>query len=204
LSGGRSSPSGPNIELAIEGALSIPIRSPLSLFDLILISDSLNVRGEWEAVGLGPNEEVLLSGGWDWNDGRGIRVVWNGEGSLWRLSDGFGRGDVSSTTVTLIMAGMRGGGSSSEECGVFVGPERFTISMSGLLSLCVDRSIAGDSGGGMYKGGGEFSWFDPGVIPIDLSWGTGDAAGVFDIVDDFSVSESGSWFWSIVECRGHD
>jgi hypothetical protein len=32
------------------------IGSSPSLFDLVLISDPLNVRGEWEAVVLGPYE----------------------------------------------------------------------------------------------------------------------------------------------------
>jgi hypothetical protein len=32
------------------------IGSSPPLFDLILVSDSLNVRGEWEAVVLGPYE----------------------------------------------------------------------------------------------------------------------------------------------------
>ena len=73
------------------------------------------------------------------------------------MSDRFGRGDVLSMMVALTIAGTRGGGSLSEKCGVVVGPERFAISISALLSLCIDRSIAGDGGGGMYKGGGEFS-----------------------------------------------
>jgi hypothetical protein len=65
LDGVGEGPSGPDIELTIEDALSISIGSSLALFDLVLIPDSLNVKGEWTAVILGPNKEVLVSGGWD-------------------------------------------------------------------------------------------------------------------------------------------
>jgi hypothetical protein len=54
--GGRRSPSGPDIELTIEDILSISIGSSPSLFNLVSVADSLNIRGEWEAVILGPNE----------------------------------------------------------------------------------------------------------------------------------------------------
>jgi hypothetical protein len=70
------------MELTIEDTLSISIGSSPTLFDLILIPDSLNVRGEWEAVILGPNKEVLISGRWDRDDWGRVRVVWDGDGSL--------------------------------------------------------------------------------------------------------------------------
>jgi hypothetical protein len=50
--GGRRSPSGPDIE----DDMLTSIWMSLSLFDLVLVSDLLNVRGEWEAVVLGPYE----------------------------------------------------------------------------------------------------------------------------------------------------
>jgi hypothetical protein len=52
LDGGRRSPSGPDIEDDVLTSIGM---SP-SLFGLILVSDPLNVRGEWEAVVLGPYE----------------------------------------------------------------------------------------------------------------------------------------------------
>jgi hypothetical protein len=61
------------------------IRLPPPLFNLELVSDPLNVRGEWEAVVLSPYEKVLVSGGRDGNDWGRVRVVWNGDGSLWRV-----------------------------------------------------------------------------------------------------------------------
>jgi hypothetical protein len=51
-SAGSRSPSGPDIEDDMLAAIGV---SP-SLLDLILIPDSLNVRGEWETVVLGPYE----------------------------------------------------------------------------------------------------------------------------------------------------
>jgi hypothetical protein len=49
---GSSSPSGPDIEDDMLCTIGL---SP-SLCDLVLISDLLDVRGEWEAVVLGPYE----------------------------------------------------------------------------------------------------------------------------------------------------
>jgi hypothetical protein len=80
--GGSTSPSSPDIEDDVLGSIGL---SP-SLRDLVLVPDLLNVRGEWEAVILGPNEEVLISGGRDVDDWGRVRVVWNGEGSLWRVT----------------------------------------------------------------------------------------------------------------------
>jgi hypothetical protein len=48
--GGSKSPSGPDIEDDVLGSIGL---SP-SLLNLVLVSDSLNIRGEWEAVVLGP------------------------------------------------------------------------------------------------------------------------------------------------------
>jgi hypothetical protein len=56
----------------------------------------------------------------------------------------------------------------------------------------------------MSKGGGEFSWSGEGVIPVDPFCRVGDAAGVFDIVEDLSVGVGILGFWSVVECGGHD
>jgi hypothetical protein len=80
-----------------------------------------------------------------------------------------GRGDVSSITVTvfIITAGTRR--ASFKESGVLVAPDSFSILMSGLLSPPADRPVAGEGGGGMNKGGGEFSCSGEGVIPVDLS-----------------------------------
>jgi hypothetical protein len=50
--GGRRSPSGPDIEDDVLTSIGLPP----SLLDLILVSDPLNIRGEWEAVVLGPYE----------------------------------------------------------------------------------------------------------------------------------------------------
>jgi hypothetical protein len=49
---GSRSPSSPDIE----DDMLATVRLPPSLLDLILAPDSLNVRGEWEAVVLGPYE----------------------------------------------------------------------------------------------------------------------------------------------------
>jgi hypothetical protein len=163
--GGSRSPSIPDIEDDVLRSIGL---SP-SLCNLELVPDSLNVRGEWKAVVLGPNEEVLVSGGRDGNDWGRVRVVWDGEGSLWSVTWGSGRGDVSliMVTVFIITAGSRA--AASKESGVFVTPDTFSISMSGLLSPSIDRPIAGEGGGGMNKGGGEFSWSGEGVVPVDLS-----------------------------------
>jgi hypothetical protein len=58
------------------------IGSSPSLLDLVLIPDSLNVRGEWEEVVLGPYKKVLVSGSRDGKDWGGVRVIWDGDGSL--------------------------------------------------------------------------------------------------------------------------
>jgi hypothetical protein len=44
------------MELAIEDALSVPCWLSPSLLNIVSISDSLNVREEWEVIMLGPNE----------------------------------------------------------------------------------------------------------------------------------------------------
>jgi hypothetical protein len=62
--GGINSPSSPDIEDDVLSSIGLPP----SLRDLVLVPDSLNVRGEWKAVVLGPYEEVLVSGGWDGDD----------------------------------------------------------------------------------------------------------------------------------------
>jgi hypothetical protein len=49
---GTRSPSSPNIEDDVLCSVGLPP----SLLGLILVSDPLNVRGEWEAVVLGPYE----------------------------------------------------------------------------------------------------------------------------------------------------
>jgi hypothetical protein len=93
---------------------------------------------------------------------------------------------------------------SFKKSGVFVTPDRFSIPVSGLLGPCVDQSITGDDRGGMGKGGGEFSCSGEGVVPVDLSWGVRDAAGVCDIVEDVGVGVGRLRLWSVVECGGHD
>jgi hypothetical protein len=162
--GGSNSPSGPDIEDDVLTSIGL---SP-SLRDLVLVSDPLNVRGEWKAVVFGPYEEVLVSGGRDVDDWGRVRVVRNGEGSLWRVMCGSGRGDVSSITVTVSIVTVGGWSRAVKECGVFVAPDSFSISVSGLLSPAADRPVAGEGGGGMNKGGGEFSWSGEGVVPVDL------------------------------------
>jgi hypothetical protein len=164
--GGINSPSIPDIEDDVLG----PVGLPPSLCDLVLIPDSLNIRGEWKAVVLGPNEEVLVSGGRDGDDWGRVRVVWNGDGSLWSVTWGSGRGDRSSTTVTVFIVTAGSRAVASKESGVFVAPDTFSILMSGLLSPSIDRPVAGEGGGGMNKGGGEFSWSGEGVVPVDLPW----------------------------------
>jgi hypothetical protein len=46
----------------------------------------------------------------------------------------------------------------------------FVIFVSGLLTPCVDQSIAGDGGSGMYKGGGEFFWLGEGDVAVEFPW----------------------------------
>jgi hypothetical protein len=100
---------------------------------------------------------------------------------------GLGRGDVSSITVTVFIVTTGGWRGLFKKSGVLVTPNRFSIFMSGLLGPCVDRSIVGDAGGRMYKGGGEFSCSGEGVVPVDPSCRVGDAVGVRDIVKDIGV-----------------
>jgi hypothetical protein len=50
--GGSKSPSGPDIE----DDMFASIGSSPSLLNLVLVSDPLNIRGEWEVVVLGPYE----------------------------------------------------------------------------------------------------------------------------------------------------
>jgi hypothetical protein len=104
--------------------------------------------------------------------------------------------------VSIIGTGSRT--AAFKESGVFVAPDMFLISMSGLLSPSIDRPISGDGGGGMNKGGGEFSCSGEGVVPVDLACRVGDTAGICDIVKDVGVSVGWLAFWSIVECGGHD
>jgi hypothetical protein len=87
--------------------------------------------------------------------------------------------------VSFVATGIRT--AAFKESWVFVAPDMFSISMSGLLSPSVDRPVAGDGGGGMNKGGGEFSWFGEGVVPVEPSCRVGDVAGVCDIVKDVGV-----------------
>jgi hypothetical protein len=191
------------MELAIEDALSRSIRLPLSSFNLIGIPDLLNVTGEWVVVVLGPREKVLISGGRDVDDWGRVRVVWNGEGSLWRVTCGSGRGEVSSITLTVSIITTGGWRLSFKESGVFVTPDRFSIPVSGLLGPRIDRSIVGEGGGGMSKGGGEFSCSGEGVVPVEFPWRGGDMAGVRDIVKGVGVGVGWLGLWSVVECERH-
>jgi hypothetical protein len=50
-------------------------------------------------------------------------------------------------------------------------PERFSILVSEDLTPCIDQSIIGKGGGGMNKGGGEFSFSDDGAVEYKLSRG---------------------------------
>jgi hypothetical protein len=75
---------------------------------------------------------------------------------------------VSSITVTVSIVTTGGWRVTFKKSGVFVTPDMFSISVSGLLTPSVNRTISGDGGGGMNKGGGEFSWFGEGVVPVDL------------------------------------
>ena len=80
-----------------------------------------------------------------------------------------GRGEVSSITLTVSIVTTGGWRAAFKKSGVFVAPDMFSISMSGLLGPCIDRFIIRDDGGGMYKGGGEFSWLGEGVVPVEPS-----------------------------------
>jgi hypothetical protein len=115
-----------------------------------------------------------------------------------------GRGDVSSITVMVLIITTGGRRGAFKESGVFVTPDMFSIPMSGLLSPCVDRPVTGEGGGGMSKGGGEFSCSGEGVVPVDLSWRGGDVVGVRDIVKVVGVGVDCLRFWLIVECGRHD
>jgi hypothetical protein len=81
---------------------------------------------------------------------------------------GSGRGDVSSMTVTVSIITAGGWRRAVKECGVLVAPDSFSISMSGLLSPAADRPVIGEGGGGMNKGGGEFSCSGEGVVPVEF------------------------------------
>jgi hypothetical protein len=81
---------------------------------------------------------------------------------------GSGRGDVSSITVTVFIVTAGTCRAAFKESGVLVAPDSFSISVSGLLSPAADRPVAGEGGGGMNKGGGEFSCLGEGVVPVDL------------------------------------
>jgi hypothetical protein len=116
---------------------------------------------------------------------------------------GSGRGDVSSITVAMLIVGAGSRTAAFKESGVLVASDMFSISVSGLLRPRVDRPVAGDGGGGMYKGGGEFSWFGEGVIPVDPSCGIGDSAGVCDIVKGVGVCVGWIGFGSVVESGRH-
>ena len=115
-----------------------------------------------------------------------------------------GRGDVLLIMVMMSIVTAGGWRGLFKKSGVLVTPDMFSIFMSGLLGPSVDRSIVGDGGGGVNKGGGEFSWSGEGVVPVDPSCRVGDAAGVCDIVEDVGVSIGWLRFWSVVECGGHD
>jgi hypothetical protein len=115
-----------------------------------------------------------------------------------------GRGDMLSITTVVSIVTTGGWRVAFKKSGVFVTPDMFLISMSGLLSPSVDRPVAGDGGGGMNKGGGEFSWSGEGVVPVDLSCRVGDVAGVYDIVEDVGVVVGWLSFCLVVECGGHD
>jgi hypothetical protein len=81
---------------------------------------------------------------------------------------GSGRGDMSSITVTVFIVTAGTCRVAFKKSGVLVAPDSFSISMSGLLSPSTDRPVAGEGGGGMNKGGGEFSWSGEGVVPVEL------------------------------------
>jgi hypothetical protein len=128
------------------------------------------VKGEWREGLLAPNEAFRLSGGQDDDDGGWVGLIWNTDG---RGKGGFRRGDVSSMTVVtvitmgVVIAACKRGLFPSEG-GTVVDREAFSIFVSGDLTPCMDRSIVRDGGGGMNKGGGEFSWSGEGLVPVDL------------------------------------
>src|SRR5947208_8763787 len=103
-------------------------------------------------------------------------------------------GDVSSITVSVFIVTTGTCRAAFKESGVFVTPDMFSISMSGLLSPSIDRPVTGEGGGGMNKGGGEFSWVGEGVVPVDLRWRVGDAAGACGLVRDVGVCGFGVGF----------
>ena len=110
---------------------------------------------------------------------------------------------MSSITVAMSIIGTGSRTAAFKESGVLVAPDSFAISVSGLLRPRVDRPVAGDGGGGMYKGGGEFSWFGEGVVPVDPSCRIGDSADVCDIVKGVGVCVGWIGFWSVVESGRH-
>jgi hypothetical protein len=81
---------------------------------------------------------------------------------------GSGRGDVSSITATVLIVATGTCRAAFKKSGVFVAPDSFSILVSGLLTPSIDRPVAGEGGGGMNKGGGEFSCSGEGVVLIDL------------------------------------
>ena len=156
------------MELTIEGVLSCPLGLVNHSSNMRVMPSLQKVKGKWREGLLAPNEAFHLSGSRDDDNGGWVRLIpiGNMDG---RGRGGSGRGDVSSTTVvTLIMTGVRWGGLFSSEGGTMVEWEAFSIFMSGDLTPCMDQSITGDGGGGMNKGGGEFSWFGEGLVPVDL------------------------------------
>ena len=95
-------------------------------------------------------------------------MVDGGSAGCWR------RGHISSTNVVMVTAGgARVDGVSSSvfwgEGGCDVGScKGFTMSLSGDLTPDEDRSVSLECLGGMNKGGGEFSLFDEGGVPVEL------------------------------------
>ena len=88
------------------------------------------------------------------------------------------------------------GGWNVESC------EGFTISTCGDLTLDADWSILIECLSDMNKGGGEFSLFNKGSVPVELIVVGIDLYWVCDIVND-GVSESkGSWLLVVVVGRG--
>ena len=77
---------------------------------------------------------------------------------------------MSSITVSVFIVTTGTCRAAFKKSGVLVAPDSFSISMSGLLSPSIDRPVAGEGGGGMNKGGGEFSCSGEGVVPVDLPW----------------------------------
>jgi hypothetical protein len=81
-----------------------------------------------------------------------------------------GRGDVSSIMIAVSIVTIGFWRTAFKKSRVLVAPDSFSIVVSGLLSPSADRPVAGEGGGGMNKGGGEFSCSGEGVVPVDLSW----------------------------------